>query len=63
MIWNPDNLTFGIKSWLRYFKRLGIIEQWGNGLKLISGELSNYPEIGLEWKEPGMGFRVIFFQT
>lgn len=44
------------------FKRLGIIEQWGNGLKLIAEELVNYPEIGLEWKEPGMGFRIIFFK-
>jgi predicted HTH transcriptional regulator len=44
------------------FKRLGIIEQWGNGLKLIADELNKYPEIGLEWKEPGMSFRVIFFK-
>ncbi len=42
------------------FKRLGIIEQWGNGLKLISSELQKYPEIGLEWKEPGLSFRVTF---
>lgn len=27
------------------FKRLGIIEQWGNGLKLIKEELQAYPEI------------------
>jgi ATP-dependent DNA helicase RecG len=39
---------------------LGIIEQWGNGLKLIADELKKYPEIGFEWKEPGIGFRVIF---
>jgi len=44
------------------FKRLGIIEQWGNGLKLIANELKKYPEIGFEWKEPGIGFRVIFFK-
>jgi len=42
------------------FKRLGIIEQWGNGLKLIADELKKYPEIGLDWKEPGIAFRVIF---
>ena len=42
------------------FKRLGIIEQWGNGLKLIADELRKYPEIGLEWKEPGIAFRVTF---
>jgi len=44
------------------FKRLGIIEQWGNGLKLIAEELKEYPEIGFDWKEPGMSFRVIFFK-
>lgn len=44
------------------FKRLGIIEQWGNGLKLIAAELKKYPEIGFDWKKPGMGFRVIFFK-
>ena len=44
------------------FKRLGIIEQWGNGLKLIADELKKYPEIGFEWKEPGMAFRVVFFK-
>ena len=44
------------------FKRLGIIEQLGNGLKLIADELKKYPEIGFEWKEPGMGFRVVFFK-
>jgi len=44
------------------FKRLGIIEQWGNGLKLIAEELKEFPEIGFDWKEPGMSFRVIFFK-
>ena len=44
------------------FKRLGVIEQWGNGLKLIADELKKYPEIGFEWKEPGIGFRVVFFK-
>jgi ATP-dependent DNA helicase RecG len=42
------------------FKRLGIIEQWGNGLKLIKEELQAYPEIELSWKEPGIAFRVTF---
>lgn len=42
------------------FKRLGIIEQWGNGLQLIADELKAYPEIELSWKEPGIGFRVTF---
>lgn len=44
------------------FKRLGIIEQWGNGLKLIFNELQKYPEIGLQWKEPGMALRVTFIK-
>jgi len=44
------------------FKRLGIIEQWGNGLRLIAHELQNYPEIALEWKEPGIAFRVTFLK-
>lgn len=42
------------------FKRLGIIEQWGNGLKLIKEELQSYPEVELSWKEPGIAFRVTF---
>jgi len=42
------------------FKRLGIIEQWGNGLKLIKEELQTYPETELSWKEPGIAFRVTF---
>ncbi len=42
------------------FKKLGIIEQWGNGLKIISDDLKNYPEIVLTWSEPGIAFRVTF---
>ena len=42
------------------FKKLGIIEQWGNGLKIISDDLKNYPEIELNWSEPGIAFRVTF---
>jgi len=42
------------------FKRLGIIEQWGNGLRLIAEELRKYPEIKMEWSEPGFAFRVSF---
>ena len=45
------------------FKKLGIIEQWGNGLKLISKELKKYPEIKMEWSEPGFSFRVTFIKT
>ena len=45
------------------FKKLGIIEQWGNGLRLIADELKKYPEIELSWKEPGIAFRVTFTNT
>ena len=44
------------------FKKLGIIEQWGNGLKLIYNELKDYPEIEMQWNEPGMVFRVSFIK-
>jgi len=42
------------------FKKLGIIEQWGNGLRLIAEELKKYPETKMEWSEPGFAFRVSF---
>lgn len=42
------------------FKRLGIIEQWGNGLRIIAEELQPYPEIAFSWNEPGIAFRVTF---
>lgn len=42
------------------FKKLGIIEKWGNGLKLIHEELKKYPEIKFLWLEPGVSFRVVF---
>jgi len=42
------------------FKKLGIIEEWGNGLKIIFDDLKNYPEIELSWSEPGIAFRVTF---
>ncbi|MDR1780253.1 MAG: putative DNA binding domain-containing protein [Tannerella sp.] len=42
------------------FKHLGIIDQWGNGLKLIAGEMKHYPQIALHWKEVGMSFQVQF---
>jgi len=44
------------------FKRLGIIDQWGNGLKLIANELKNYPQIGLRWNEVGLSFQVQFIK-
>ena len=42
------------------FKRMGIIDQWGNGLKLIFDELKAYPQIGFQWKEVGLSFQVQF---
>ena len=42
------------------FKKLGIIDQWGNGLKLISDEMKAYPEIEFRWQETGLQFQVQF---
>lgn len=44
------------------FKKLGIIDQWGNGLKLISDELKEYPEIDFKWFEKGLQFQVQFIK-
>ncbi|NUQ82572.1 MAG: putative DNA binding domain-containing protein [Bacteroidetes bacterium] len=44
------------------FKRLGIIDQWGNGLKIISNELKAYPEIEFKWFERGLQFQVQFIK-
>ncbi len=55
----PSNADLN-KTLAPVFKKLGIIEQWGNCLQLIADEMKNYPEIALQWKEPGMAFRVSF---
>ena len=39
---------------------MGIIDQWGNGLKLIADELKEYPQIEFRWKETGLSFQVQF---
>jgi hypothetical protein len=39
---------------------MGIIDQWGNGLKLIADELKNYPNIELKWSEVGAQFQLQF---
>ena len=44
------------------FKLLGIIDQWGNGLKLIADELKEYPDIEFRWKEVGLSFQVQFLK-
>lgn len=44
------------------FKRLGIIDQWGNGLKMVAEEMKSYPEIDLCWKEIGLSFQVQFIK-
>jgi predicted HTH transcriptional regulator len=44
------------------FKRLGIIDQWGNGLKLVAEEMKEYPDIKLHWKEVGLSFQVQFIK-
>ncbi len=42
------------------FKRLGLIDQWGNGLALIHDELKAYPNVRMTWKEVGLAFQVAF---
>ena len=42
------------------FKQMGLIDQWGNGLKIISRELKAYPEIEFKWFEKGLQFQVQF---
>ena len=43
------------------FKKVGLIDQWGNGLKLIADELKAYPEIEFKWFERGgLQFQVQF---
>lgn len=44
------------------FKKMGVIDQWGNGLKLISDELKSYPKIGFKWFEKGLSFQVQFIK-
>lgn len=42
------------------FRKLGIIDQWGNGLKLVAEDLKDYPEIQFRWREVGLSFQVQF---
>lgn len=51
------------KSIALTFKKLGIIDQWGNGLKLIADELKKYPNIKLRWHNAGLAFQVQFIKT
>ena len=44
------------------FKHLGFIDQWGNGLKLISDELKKYQDIEFKWFEKGLQFQVQFIK-
>ncbi len=44
------------------FKHLGIIDQWGNGLKVVAEEMKHYPEIELRWQEIGLSFQVQFIK-
>lgn len=39
---------------------MGIIDQWGNGLKLIADEMKAYPDIEFRWSEKGLQFQVQF---
>jgi predicted HTH transcriptional regulator len=44
------------------FKQMGVIDQWGNGLKIIANELKTYPEIEFKWFEKGLQFQVQFIK-
>jgi predicted HTH transcriptional regulator len=44
------------------FKKIGVIDQWGNGLKLIAAELRSYPNIEFKWFEKGLSFQVQFIK-
>lgn len=44
------------------FKHMGIIDQWGNGLKIISNELKAYPEIEFKWFEKVLQFQMHFIK-
>ena len=44
------------------FKKIGVIDQWGNGLKLIADELKKYPEIAFKWFERGLQFQIQFIK-
>ena len=44
------------------FKHMGVIDQWGNGLKIIATELRTYPEIEFKWFEKGLQFQVQFIK-
>jgi len=46
-----------------FFKHLGLIDQWGNGLKLIADELRVYNDIELKWHETGLQFQIQFIKT
>jgi predicted HTH transcriptional regulator len=45
------------------FKKIGIIDQWGNGLRLSADELKEYPEIEFRWFEKGLQFQVQFIKS
>jgi predicted HTH transcriptional regulator len=46
-----------------FFKHLGLIDQWGNGLKLIADELREYNDIELKWHDKGLQFQIQFLKT
>lgn len=49
---------------IKVFKRVGLIDQWGNGLKLIADELNAYPEVEFKWFERGgLQFQVQFINS
>lgn len=43
-------------------KKMGIIDQWGNGLKLIYQELNEYNNIEFKWMEKGLSLQIQFIK-
>ena len=57
---NTIQAAYRNTSLLPIFKKLGLIEQAGNGLKTIDNDLKNYPEIDYQWKETEYGLWFCF---
>ena len=44
------------------FRNMGIIDQWGNGLRTIYNDLKSYAHIEFRWKEVGQYFQIQFIK-
>ncbi len=64
MGWGRANKFLRICCGLMILGKVGLIDQWGSGLKLIADELKSYPEIAFRWHErDGLQFQVQFVDT